>query len=356
MNILLTDHTGMINTVLWGDHVQSAEHLAQDKVIQITDAYTRSGRFGNIELHLGDRGGLNLMPKDVKQSELDPPTLNITQLQPEMNAVCFKGRIINPPQSREFNREDGSGGRVGSIDVADNTGVCRIVAWGDSVEKITALEENDSIKIVGGSVREGRDGLEIHLSELSQLTILEHEDIDVGDIDPSSSKQQRVPQRKNLSQVKSGDLIELRATLVKMFDRDPTYQACPQCLKKVRPKGDTIECAQHGTVNPIPRMIYTVILDDGYGNIRATLGGDVAEELLQMSAEEANRLGKELGLPEAPILSAKQRLEGEELVVRGRIRTKRDSEDLDLIVYEVQPTSPQDELERLLNATQSEKT
>ncbi len=238
--------------------------------------------------------------------------------------------------------------------MADNTDVCRIVAWGDSVEKITSLEENDSIKIVGGSVREGRDGLEVHLSELSQLTILEHEDIEIGDIDPSSGKQQRVPQRKNLSQVKSGDMIELRATLVKMFDRDPTYQACPQCLKKVRQKGENIECVQHGTVNPIPRMIYSVILDDGYGNVRATFGGDVAEELLQMNAEEANRLGNELGLPEAPILRAKQRLEGEELVVRGRIRTRRDREDLDLIVYEVQSTSPQDELERLLNATQSE--
>ena len=73
-----------------------------------------------------------------------------------------------------------------------------------------------------------------------------------------------------------------------------------------------------------------------------------------MSAEEENRLGYELGVPEAPILRAKQRLEGEELVVRGRIRTRRDREDLDLIVYEVQSTSPQDELERLLNATQSE--
>jgi len=355
MNLLLTDQTGMIRVVLWGDQVQNGELLARGDIVKITNAYTRSGRSG-VELHLGDRSELIKNPNDIDKTGFDPPTLEMNQLQPEMSAVSFKGRLLEAPQTREFTRADGSEGRVASVDVADRTGACRVVAWGNDVEKLASLEENDTILVTGGSIREGRDGIESHLSELSQITILEHEEIDLGEIEldvaPPGEKLQVT--RKNISQTKTGDIVELRATLVKMFDRDPTYLACPQCFKKVRQKDATMKCSQHGAVEPINRMIFSVILDDGSNNIRATLGGEIAEHVLQMSADDASRLGNELGLPEAPILREKQRLEGQEWIVRGRVRTRRDRDELDLIVYEVQIPTPQDELDRLLKITQPE--
>jgi len=349
MNFLLIDQTGMIRAVLWGDQVQSGEILRPGDIVQITNANARSGRFGGVELHLGDRSALISNPKDVREMEFDPPVQEINQIRPETGTVNIKGKLLGIPQSREFTRDDGSEGRVASVDVADTTGVCRVVAWGNEVEKLVALEEHDVIQVIGGSVREGRDGIEIHLSELSALTVLEHEELDLGEITQEiGAAGERTYHRKPLKQIKSGDFVELRATVVKIFDRDPTYMACPQCLRKVRPKGDAMECNQHGEVDPIHHMIFSMILDDGSANIRATLGGEVAEEFLQLSAEEAHRLGTELGLPEAPILREKQRLEGQELIVCGRIRPRRDRDELDLMVDNIQTPNPEDELEKLL--------
>jgi len=353
INLLLTDQTGLIRVVLWGDHVQSGESLNPGDVVKISNAYTRSGLSG-VEIHLGDRSGLILNPEGVDKTTLDPPTLEITQIQPEQGTVRFKGKMFGAPQVRDFTRADGSAGRVASVGVADLTGTLRLVAWGDDVEKLSHFEENTSIEVSGGSVREGRDGIEIHLSELTQITVLEPGEVEFEELEVEVSLPGEKLQfkRKSISQTQDGDSVELRATLLKIFDRDPTYLACSQCLKKVQQKEDTIECSQHGVIESIPRMLFSIILDDGSGNIRATVGGEIAEKLLQMNAEEASRLGKELGLPEAPILREKQRLEGQELLVRGRGRTRRDRDELDLVVYEVQPSNSQDEFERLLKETQ----
>lgn len=353
MNLLLTDQTGLIRIVFWGDQVQSGERLNPGDVVKISNSYTRNGLSG-VEIHLGDRSELILNPEGVDKTSLDPPSVKITQIQPERGIVRFKGKLLSAPQVRDFTRADGSAGRVASVEVADLTGTIRLVAWGDDVEKLMHFEENTSIEVIGGSVREGRDRIEIHLSELTQITVLEPEEVvfdelEVEILHPSENLQFN---RKSISQTQDGDLVELRATLLKIFDRDPTYLACPQCLKKVQQKEAIMECPQHGVIEPIPRMLFSIILDDGSRNISATMGGEVAEQLLQMSAEEASRLGKELGLPEAPILREKQRLEGQELLVRGKCRTHRDRDELDLIVYEVQLPNPQDELERLLMETQ----
>lgn len=352
MNLLLTDQTGLIRVVLWGDQAKNGKMLNPGDVVKISNAYTRSGLSG-VEIHLGDRSELILNPEGVDKTTLDPPSLEITQIQPEQGTVRFKGKMLGAPQARDFTRADGSAGRVASVGVADLTATLRLVAWGDDVEKLTHFEENSSIEVTGGSVREGRDGIEIHLSELTQITVLEPGEVVLEDLEVEVSPPEEKLQfkRKSISHTQDGDLVELRATLLKIFDRDPTYLACPQCLKKVQQKEDTMECSQHGIIEPIPRMLFSVILDDGSGNIRATMGGEVAEQLLQMNAEEATRLGKELGLPEAPILREKRRLEGQELLVRGRGRTRRDRDELDLVVYEIQPPNPQDELERLLKDT-----
>jgi replication factor A1 len=355
MNLLLKDHTGTIRTVLWGDQVPSGELLRPGAVVQITNANARSGRFGGVEVHLGDRSTLISNPKDAEKMEFDPPALEINQIRPDTGTVNIKGKLLGTPQKREFTRDDGSEGQVASVDIADTTGVCRVVAWGNEVEKLEALEENDVIQVIGGSVREGRDGIEIHLSDLSGLTVLEHEELDLGEITQEmGASGDRTYYRKSLKEIKRGDYVELRATVVKIFDRDPTYLACPQCLRKVRPKGDAMECNQHGVVDPIHHMIFSMILDDGSANIRATLGGTVAEEFLQLSAEEAYRLGTELGLPEAPILREKQRLEGQELIVLGRIRSRRDRDEMDLMVDSIQTPNPEDELEKLLKVIQPE--
>lgn len=142
--------------------------------------------------------------------------------------------------------------------------------------------------------------------------------------------------RKTISQLKPGDYVEIRATLVKMITQNPTYLACPRCFLRVQQKYKIIECYIHGEVEPIRRIGFLVILDDGTGDIKTSFGKEIAEQLLQMSIDEAFRLGIDLNIPEVPLLRAKQRLEGQELIVQGRVGVRHGCDELHFIIHEVQ--------------------
>jgi ssDNA-binding replication factor A large subunit len=75
-------------------------------------------------------------------------------------------------------------------------------------------------------------------------------------------------------------------------------------------------------------------VDDGSGSIRVTLFGKVGEELLQMTAEEANEIIKKTGKAEQPLIENENVVVGRYLAIYGRVRKYRDSFSLSASGFE----------------------
>src|SRR3989338_5401464 len=94
----------------------------------------------------------------------------IKDLLPGMRNAELLGRVTQIYEIREFQRADGTAGKVGSFLVGDDTGMVRIVCWGNQTELMRTLATGTPLKISGGMVRENQRGYkEVHLNESSRI-------------------------------------------------------------------------------------------------------------------------------------------------------------------------------------------
>src|SRR5574341_1645940 len=94
----------------------------------------------------------------------------IKDLLPGMRNAEILGRVTQIYEVREFKRADGSSGKVGSFLVGDDTGVVRIVCWGNQADLLAQISTGAPVKISGGMVRENQRGYNVvHLNEGSRV-------------------------------------------------------------------------------------------------------------------------------------------------------------------------------------------
>ncbi|ABO34875.1 nucleic acid binding, OB-fold, tRNA/helicase-type [Methanococcus maripaludis C5] len=82
--------------------------------------------------------------------------------------VEVTGKIIEISPEKEFNRKDGSTGKIASITIGDNTGITRLTLWNDKTDLIEGLKKGDVVKIENAFSRKWNDKVELNSgSELS---------------------------------------------------------------------------------------------------------------------------------------------------------------------------------------------
>jgi replication factor A1 len=102
-----------------------------------------------------------LVARDLGTTEV---LTKIGSIRPEMGNVTFTGRVLTVSEVREFQRSDGSMGRVANITLADETGSVRLALWDESTEMIRSgdLAVDQCLK-VRGLAKEGYAGTEVSL-------------------------------------------------------------------------------------------------------------------------------------------------------------------------------------------------
>jgi hypothetical protein len=72
-SFLLGDSTESVKIVLWDDHAKAAknEYFRVNELVRVIGGYSKVGKSGGLEIHLGRKGKLVLSPKDVSQSMRD---------------------------------------------------------------------------------------------------------------------------------------------------------------------------------------------------------------------------------------------------------------------------------------------
>ncbi|BAA31015.1 361aa long hypothetical protein [Pyrococcus horikoshii OT3] len=318
--------------------------LTKEKIIEIIEEKTGMSRekieeeirrIMEEDPHLSEQGAAALLAErlgiDLIERE-ETSLMKISDLYPGMDPreVNIIGRVLKKYPVREYTKKDGSIGRVASLVIYDDSGRARVVLWdGKVAEYYNKIEVGDVIKVLDAQVRESLSGLpELHINFRARI-ILNPEDPRVDSIPPLEEVRIATYTRKKIGDIEPGDrFIEIRGTIAKVY-RVLTYDACPECKKKVDydPGTGVWICPEHGEVEPIKMTILDFGLDDGTGYIRVTLFGDDAEELLGVSSEEIAEKIKELENSGLTTKEAARKLAeeefykiiGKEIVVRGNV-------------------------------------
>lgn len=277
--------------------------------------------------------GINIL---VKKREL-----KIKDLKDGMKNVDVKARISLISDPIEFERKDGSKGKVSNLFITDGTGDIRIPIWDKQVDQLKEhLNQGDVVEIKNGMVRVNNIGsLELRVSAFSRIEKLK----DDGSI-PEEAPVKTLPTEKiEIKNVKEG-FYSIRGNIVQLFKINFTYMMCPECRMKV----ENNKCSEHGKVKPEVNMIVSGILDDGTGNLRAVFFRDQAQKISGLEPKTLAKLDQDEGYK-----MLKDAILGKEVVISGRVQKNKMFENLEMVVNNVQETNPIEEGKKIINEIKS---
>ena len=209
----------------------------------------------------------------VKLFEQVSGKLQIKNILAGMRSVETVGKITRLFELREFKTETREG-KVASMVIGDETGLIRVVMWGDQADNIRQLKEGDIVKIVGGYVRENQGRKEVHLNDRSRL-ITNPPGETIGEVAAAEPKPEA--QRKTIKDLTETDTnTEILGTIVQAFE-PRFFEVCPDCGKRAKPDGNNFICPEHNAVTPDFSYVLNVVLDDGTENIRCVFFRNQAE-------------------------------------------------------------------------------
>lgn len=125
----------------------------------------------------------------------------IKELESNTESTVF-GKVTKINESRNFNRKNGSTGRVVNLELTDETGKCGLALWDKDVElvKSNTIKEGTNIKIINGYIKDGYTGIEINVGRWGLIEI-------EPEITPNYNKE-KVSEKKMLK----GKIVKIEPT------------------------------------------------------------------------------------------------------------------------------------------------
>jgi len=164
VNLVLGDETGTVSLALWDEAVQ----MVKSGDIQVDRCFKVRGLakegYSGTEVSLGRGGNIEEVDLDIKP-RLDP--FKIEEIRRDMGEVNLVARVLDPGESREFLRKDGSKGLVRTVLLGDETGKIRLTLWNDQAR--ISLQEGESLEIINASSRERYGQVEIQAGGFTVL-------------------------------------------------------------------------------------------------------------------------------------------------------------------------------------------
>ncbi|MBW2994189.1 hypothetical protein KY315_02080 [Candidatus Woesearchaeota archaeon] len=246
---------------------EDIEAKVNDKLKQLSGLISKEGAAHIIANELG-----------VKLVE---PGGKIKDIYVGMRNVEVNAKVQQVYEIREFARQDGSAGKVGNFLVGDETGMMRVVCWGDKADTLNKLAPDVIVRVTGGMCRDNQGKPEIHLGDNSNI-VLNPNGVNIGEV---KAKKQESIRKKIKDLVENEENIELLGTVVQVFD-PKFYEVCPECNARIKDNNGEFACLKHGKVTPKYGYVVNVFLDDGSENIRCVLFNRQAEFLFNKKPEE----------------------------------------------------------------------
>lgn len=347
MNVILADETGTIRASFWDDTVEKSKKLSAGDSILLENARSSVGLRDKPEVRVGQRTNVRINPRDVEIKDVKPSRFKLAELEEGLDSLEVVGRVVDFSEVRKFTRSNGSEGKVASLTIGDCTGRANVTLWGPKTEVLDELEEGSVIRIMDAYTVPGDFGSpEVHIGREASLEIdpsVKEELPSVEDIGTESVEEERV----SIEDAEENKQIQIRGTVVRLFQRPPLFDVCPKCGRALGSGGSETFCDNCGEdVDPDHRIVLNMIVDDGTANIRVVVFGELGERLIGKTAEEISKyLSGDMDLEN---LYDEIDLTGKEIVLSGSVRRDDYYDQLELRAREFSFPDPRKEAERIL--------
>jgi len=192
--LLVADKTGSIQAVLWDDKAALVENkkISSGQIVRVLHGYVRQGRNGKLELHVGKRGELQTSPSDVDEAEYPSIGSFITKignLTDKHKTANVQGVVQKVYQASDFERADGTPGKVRRLQLQDETGRITVVFWNQKVDELGSVEEGDCLRVMNARVKELAGGLlELHVEKSTQIEKITEKALNISAFQPKLTK------------------------------------------------------------------------------------------------------------------------------------------------------------------------
>lgn len=360
-SLIMRDDTGSTRVVLWDKNAEIIDKIAVGTILRLEGAYTKEGLKNQIEVHGGGRTGIVIDPEtSIEFSVGEPELKNIVDLQLNMYSVDIFARIMHIGDLREFTKKDGKSGQLITLYVKDTTGDVRTVLWDESVNLVQNATSGDLLLIQNAYTREGISGdTELHVGRQSSIVInpkeLEEKGQLISQVKEPFIEEKLTPDavkeypRVYIKDCKENQFVEVRGTVLKLYERNPIYEACPKCRKGVKSENNEKICPNCGKIDKsIPRLLLSGILDDGSGNIRFVVIGKEGEKILELTTDELVTSLEKAESPDAPIRKYAPQIIGKEIIAAGKIIKNEVLDAIELFISQIQVSNTLEEAKRTI--------
>jgi len=166
-HLLISDKTCESKLILWNDKasVVESKKIEEGQTVRVLHAYTREGRNGRLELHLSERGDLQILSPEEEKVKL-------VEIKTEGGPITVEGTIASPPDRREVTVRDEKVA-VASFDLSDETGKIRVSLWRKLADTAKDFKVGMRIRVKNAYVRKGfGDQLELTSRSATSVEVL----------------------------------------------------------------------------------------------------------------------------------------------------------------------------------------
>jgi replication factor A1 len=352
----VADETGQIHVPVWGEKINNVSNASKGDAIRIKQGYTKLGYGNRINLNIGNSTIIEINPKgvqisqveDLKQTQIEVPSysagqpqIKISDLKPESRNVNLIGKCIELGEVREVANDN----KVMEVILGDETGSVILSVWNEDIEK---MKKGESYQIINGYVTTYQNRIRLNTGKFGKFEISE-EKVTKVDITSNISESEYTPTRKKIIEISENQLVEVRGTILDLISKNLTYDACPKCMKKVTFEDEKIHCPNCGIIpDSQKRMIYSFILDDGTENIRVTVIGETAVNLLKMISEEGQEPNLEKIEDFSQIQLNKEQFLGKEIIATGRTKKNKLNNQVEIVARNIEEPNVKNEIKNTL--------
>ncbi len=154
---------------------QQLEQELERKIKEFGGFMTRQG----ILFIIAKEHGINPYNDDFYKEldemiDYDEFFIPIAEVKEHMTNIVLLGKIISFVRPYEFTRKDSSVGKVSSFNVADWTGIIKVVLWDENVQIVENgfFKEGELVRIIGGYSKTGvNNSIEIHIGKKGRIIL-----------------------------------------------------------------------------------------------------------------------------------------------------------------------------------------
>lgn len=166
-HLIISDETGELKVVLWNDKISLVENekVKEGQIVRIAHGYTREGRNGKLELHLSERGNLQVLSPEEER-------VKVAEIKTEGGPLTVEGIVATTPDRREVTVKTEKI-PVTSFDLSDETGKIMVSLWRKLADTAKDFRAGTKIRIRNAYVRKGfGDQLELTSRSATSIKVL----------------------------------------------------------------------------------------------------------------------------------------------------------------------------------------